>query len=193
MANVNTPRGFTPIAHMHGGYKGHGNWYYKDATAGVIGMGDAVIRVASSSDPLGGPEIVKSTQDAAVTGVVVGISPNRSNLVKNGYLAAADVGYVLVEDNPQAVFQVQESGSGTALAVTDVGKHISTITAADANTTLGRSVDALDNGAKATNNTWIIRRLSSNPGNTVGAYAKWDVQANLHTEQNASATNITEI
>lgn len=193
MANSNTPRGFTPVGNMHGGATGHCNTYYKSTTAGVIGVGDVVIRVVNSSDPLGGAEIVKATQDAAMTGVVVGISVNRGDLRKSGYLAAADTGYVLVEDNPQALFEVQESGSGTAFAVTDIGKHVSTITAANANTTLGRSVDALDNAAKATGNTFILRRLSNRPNNSVGAYAKWIVQPNLHTEQNASATNITEI
>lgn len=194
MANVNKPNGFTPVKNADGSpYSGHGNRYYKDATAGILAVGDAVIRVVSSSDPLGGPEIVKATQDAAVTGVIVGIEPNIANLNSANYLAAADVGYVLVEDNPNVIFEVQESGSSTALAVTDVGKHISTITAASANSLRGRSVDALDNGAKATDNTWILVALSPRPDNAVGAYAKWWVKANLHTETNAGATTVKEI
>lgn len=194
MANVNAPRGFEPIRYADGKpYTGQATRYYKDTTAGIIGIGDPVIRVVSSSDPEGGPEIVRATTGAAITGVVVGIEPNRSDLAKNGYLAAADTGYVLVADDPYLLFAVQEGGSGTALAVTDVGKHIDSVTAINADTTIGRSKYQIDNNAKATDNTWVIVELLKRSDNEVGQYAKWVVQANLHTQVNASATNITEI
>ncbi len=192
MANVNNPNGFTPWRTVSG-ERGRVTRYWKDSTAGIIGVGDAVLRVVSSSDPEGGPEIVKHTVGGNITGVVVSIDPVRNDLNRAGYLAAAESGYVYVCDDPDQVFLVQESGSGTALAVTDVGKHIDSITAANANTTIGRSVDAIDNNAKATDNTWIIVALAPIPGNTVGAYAKWLVKANLHTEVNAGATNVKEI
>lgn len=193
MANLNAPRGFTPVSVDGKLYTSQVNRYYKDATAGVIGVGDPVIRVVSSSDPLGGPEIVRATTGAAITGVVVAIDPVYSNLQQVGYLAAADVGYVYVADDAKQYFEVQEGGSGTALAVTDVGKHIDSVTALNADTTIGRSKYQIDNNAKATDNTWIIVRLSPKPDNAVGAYAKWIVKPNLHTETNASATNVTEI
>lgn len=194
MANVNMPNGFTPIMYADGSpYMGMGRRYYKDATAGILAIGDAVVRVVNSSDPLGNPEIVKHTVGSYVTGVIVGIEPDYSNLNTSGYLAAAGVGYVLVEDRPDVLYEVQEAGAGTALAITDIGKHIDSITAANADATLGRSVDCIDNNAKATDNTWIISQLSPTPGNTVGPYARWLVKANLHTEVNAGATNIKEI
>lgn len=194
MPNVDTPRGFTPVRNADGSpYSGHGRRYYKDSTAGIIGVGDAVVRVVNSSDPQGGPEIVKHTVGSFVTGVVVAVDPVISNLAQNGYLAAADSGYVYVEDNPNVVFEVQEAGVGTALAITDIGKHIDSITAANASTLRGRSVDCIDNNAKATDNTWVIVGLSQKPDNEVGAYAKWLVKPNLHTEVNAGATNIREI
>ncbi len=192
MANVNNPNGFTPIRNPYGPLLSV-NRYYKDATAGAMGVGDEVVRVASSSDPEGGPEVVRATVGSYITGVVVGIEPIRSNLGQVGYLSATDVGYVLVADDPNQEFEVMEAGSGTALAVTDVGKHIDSITAATPNTTRGRSVMALDNNAKATDNTWIIRRLSTRPGNAVGAYARWIVSANLHTEANAGASDKKEL
>lgn len=194
MANLNAPRGFEPVRHSDGKpYTGQCNRYYKDATAGIIGVGDPVIRVVSSSDPEGGPEIVRATTGAAITGVVVGIEPVRGSLSQVGYLAAADVGYVLVADDPTLLFEVQEGGSGTALAVTDIGKHIDSVTALNADTTIGRSKYQIDNNAKATDNTWIIVGLSPKGDNVVGPYAKWLVKPNLHTETNASSTNVTEI
>jgi hypothetical protein len=194
MANLNAPRGFEPVRYADGKpYTGQATRYYKDTTANmVISIGDPVIRVASSSDPEGGGEITRATTGAAITGVVVAIEPKRSDLQQVGYLSATDVGYVLVADDPDLIYEVQEGGSGTALAVTDVGKHIDSVTALDGDTTIGRSKYQIDNNAKATDNTWIIVGLSPKPDNAVGQYAKWLVKANLHTETNAGATDRTE-
>jgi len=194
MANQNAPRGLTPVKYRSGmPYSGISRRYYKDATAGILAVGDNVIRVTNSSDPKGGPEVVKATVGAAITGVIVGIEPHPDRLGQVGYLAAADLGYVLVADDPNLLFEVQEGGTGTALAVTNVGEHIDVITAADASTTIGRSVAQLDKGALATGNTYRIEEFVQRENNELGLYAKWLVSANLHTEVNASATNLTEV
>ena len=194
MANANQPSGFRPVCYRSGApYNGAANRYYKDTTAGVIGIGDIVIRGTNSSSPDGYPEIVRAAADAAITGVVVGIEPIMTNLSQQGYLLAADVGYVLVADDPNLLFEVQEGGSGTSLAVTNIGEHIDSSTPADADTFIGRSKTVLDNAALATGNQWRIEGLVHRADNAVGAYAKWLVSPNLHTEINASATNLTEI
>ena len=191
MANINAPRGFTPVKTLLG-ERGRVTRYWKDTTAGQIGIGDEVVRVVSSSDAEGGPEIVRATVGSYVTGIVVGIEPNRADLSKL-YLAAGDSGYVYVCDDPDQVYSVQVSGAGTELAITDVGKHIDSITVASCNTSTGRSVSAINNNAKATDNTWILLGLDPTPGNEVGQYAKWLVKANLHTERNAGASLVKEI
>lgn len=195
MANVNTPRGFTPVCYVSGApYNGACNRYYKDTTANtVIAVGDPVIRVTNSSSPDGFPEIVRATTGAAITGIVVGIEPVLNDLSKQGYLSATDVGYVLVADDPNLLFEVQEGGTGTALAVTNIGEHIDAVAAIDGDTVIGRSKYEIDKGALATGNTFRIERLSQVPGNGVGLYAKWLVSVNLSTEVNASATNRTEV
>ena len=194
MANVDAPSGFTPIRYASGhAYTGAASTYYKDATAGVIGVGDPVIKVTNSSDPLGGPEIVRATTGSAITGVVVGIMPVQSNLNQH-HLAAADVGYVLVADDPNLVFMVKDNGGATGMAVTDVGQHIDSVAAINANTTTGRSNYEIDTEAKATDNTWILVGAHQRPDNDPTlANAKWEVMANLHTEVNASATSHTEV
>src|SRR3990167_2305863 len=191
--NVDAPRGFTPIGYRSGKpYNGAFRRYYKDATAGILGIGDPVIRVTSSSDPEGGPEIVRATTGAAITGVIVGFDPIKSNL-NQLHRAAADIGYVHVADDPDLLFEVQDNGGASALALTDIGKHIDSVTAINANTTTGRSNYEIDTQAKATDNTWRIERLARREGNQVGDNALWVVSANLHTEANASATNLTEV
>lgn len=195
MTNSNRQNGFYPVLNSDGSvYTGQGRKYYKSATSGPIAVGDVVVRKTGSIDPLGGPEIIKYTVGSYMTGVVVSVDPDVTNITKvPGVLLAADLGYVYVEDDPAVIFEVQEGGTGTALAITDVGKHINSLTAADADATIGRSVDGIDNNAKATNNSFIIVRLAPNTGNNVGLYAKWWVKANLHTEVNAGATNVKEI
>ena len=194
MANVDAPRGFTPVG-LKGanGDMGSVRRYYKDATAGIIAIGDPVIKVTNSSDPEGGPEIIRAVTGAAITGVVVGIEPVRANLNQIGYLAAADVGYVLVCDHPDMFFEVQDTTGGTPLAITNIGEHIDSITAVDADIVIGRSKYEIDNAALATGNTWIIEELVKAPDNVVGEHAKFLVRANLHTERNASATSRTEV
>lgn len=187
------PRGFTPVRDGFGRpYNGAGNWYYKDTTAGIIGIGDPVIRVTNSSDPKGRPEIVRATTGSAITGVVVGMEPHRDNLSQI-HLAAADTGYVFVADDPNLLFEVQEVSGGTPLAVTQIGEHIDSVAAVNANTTTGRSNYEIDNAAVATGNTWILFGLVEREDNAVGEHAKWLVKANLHTEVNAGATNVSEI
>lgn len=189
MANKDAPNGFTPI-NLH---PDRVHRYYKDATAGIIGVGDPVIRGTNSSDPAGYPEIVRASTGAAITGVVVAIEPVRSNLNQNGYLAAADIGYVLVADHPDQEFIVQDNGGATGIAVTNIGQHVDSVTAINADTTIGRSLYELDTEAIATDNTWRIERKYDVEGNDVGANCVWVVKANLHTENNASATSLTEI
>lgn len=194
MANIDAPRGFTPVRYKNGKpYSGAARMYYKDTTAGIIGVGDPVIRVTNSSDPLGNPEIVRATTGAAITGVVVAIVPDSSRPNQVGYLSASDVGYVMVADDPDLLFEVQEVSGGTALAVTNIGEHIDSVTAINASSVIGRSQYEIDNAALATDNTWIIEGLVQRPDNAVGEHAKWLVSANLHTEVNAGVTNRKEI
>lgn len=186
MANLNAPRGFTPInldwSRVHR--------YYKSASV-VIGVGDPVIRAANSTDPEGYASITRATTGAAITGVVVGIEPNASRTTK--HLASGDTGYVLVADDPNQEFEVQDNGGASGLIITQIGEHIDSVTALDANTTTGRSKYQLDTEAVAADNTWSLVRLVNEPNNAVGANARWIVKPNLHTECNNSATNITTI
>lgn len=189
MANRNAPNGFTPINLL----PDRVHRYYKDTTAGVIAVGDPVIRGTNSSDPAGYPEIVRATTGAAITGVVVAVEPIRSNLNQFNYLAAADVGYVMVADYPYQEFIVQDNGGATGIAIDNIGQHVDSITAVNADSVLGRSKYAIDTEAIATDNTWRIERKYDVEGNDVGQYCVWVVKPNLHTEANASATDLTEI
>lgn len=194
MANVNAPRGFIPACYASGKpYNAPGNRYYKDASVAntVLAVGDPVIRV-ESTDPNGYPCVQRATTGAAATGVVQAIEVVPTDLSKQGSLGATDSGYIRVCDDPDVLYEVQEGGSGTQLAVAQLDKHIDSITAVDGDTLTGMSKYQIDNNAVATGNTWILRQLVDRPDNAVGQYAKWLVQLNLNTEVNASASNYSE-
>lgn len=188
MANKDAPRGFSQLRHNLD--KCHR--YYKGTDAGIIGIGDPVIRQTNSADPEGYPEIVRATTGAAITGIVVAIEPNVDDLNKR-HLASADTGYVLVDDDPNSLFVVQDNGGATGLVIADIGEHVDAVAAIDANTTTGISNYELDTEAQATGNTFRLERLLQREDNEVGANADWVVSVNLHTEANASATNKTEV
>ena len=188
MENADTPRGFRQLKQN----TQKCNRYYKGTDAGIIGVGDPVIRQADSADPEGYSEIVRATTGAAITGIVVAIEPTRSDLTQR-HLASADTGYVLVDDDPNSRFVVQDNGGATGLVVEDIGEHVDSVAAIDADTTTGISKYELDTEAQATGNTFRLERLLDRPDNTAGANADWVVSVNLHTEANASATNKTEV
>ena len=194
MANINRPNGFEPIGVSGQGVaRGKLRRYYKGTTAGIIAKGDPVVRLTNSADTNGIPEIVRHTTGAAVTGVVVGVEVDPTNPSQSNVLLSADTGYVYVDDDPNSLFIVQEGGSGTALDEEDIGQHIDCVAAIDADTSLGRSKYEIDKGALATDNTWVLVEKLQSPDNEFGAYCKWVVKANLHTEANAGATNVSEI
>lgn len=185
MANFDAPRGF-----MINGPLLRANLYYKDASV-ILGIGDPVVRAANSSDPKGFPEVTRATTGAAISGVVIGFEPDPDRTTV--HLAAADAGYVIVADHPDQEYLVQDNGGASGLIVTQIGQHIDSVAAINANTSTGISKYELDTEAVATDNTWTLMRLAQIPGNVVGANAKWIVKANLHTEANASASRVTEI
>lgn len=195
MANLNQPNGFKPVGYINSSVKwvGGGNWYYKAAGANALGMYQRVIRAADSSDPEGGPMVVRAAADGAMTGVVVGVRPLPGQAFGPSVIEADQEGYVLVADDPNLVFEVQQGGTGTDLAITNIGQHIDATAVADPNLVTGFAVDMIDIGALATGNCMRIERLSPRVGNLIGQYSKWYVSANLHTEAGNSTTYRTEV
>jgi hypothetical protein len=195
MANVDSKNGFIPYCYKDGKpYTGQARTYYKAVTSAPIFVGDPVVRIVSV-DANGFPAIDRATTGAAVTGHVVGIKINPDDLTKASYLAAGDTGYVEVCDDPNVLLLVQEGGSGTALALAQIGKHIDAIAAVDGNTTTGSSNYEVDNAAVATGNTYRIEAMAEAVmiGNALGADQKVLVAVNLSTEVNAGASSLSEV
>jgi hypothetical protein len=176
MSNVNAPRGLTPVRHRNGApYNGAARQYYHDSGNGVgIFIGDLVTATGGSTFVnLGGAiqsmaNVVQSATGDVFQGVCVGVlQDNRDSLI---YCAASTGRIILVADDPNLLFQAQETNSGTALTANDVELNINVVVGSGSTVT-GFSAMTLDNSTEATTNTLdlkIIEQLNS-PDNDPGA------------------------
>jgi hypothetical protein len=189
MANTNVATGFKPVREAGSGVHNGGlNMYFHAAADGTaLYIGDPVIK-SSTADPSGtAPSVIRATASAAITGVVCGFVPDGVVDVA-GYGAASTAYYVLVDDDPDTLFEIQEDSVGGALAITDIGLNADFIVAAGSAYTK-RSGVMLDTSTKATTAglPLKIEGLVPRPGNDIGATAKVLVKINLHTEASGAA------
>lgn len=187
MANANTPRGLVPLrdagSQPHNG--GVEMFYVPASDATALYIGDPVIK-NGSSDAAGLAGVIMATAGGAITGVVVGFMPNGTTDIM-GYRAASTAAYVLVNTDPDTLYEIQEDGVGGQLAAADIGLNADFIVAAGS-VYNKRSGTMLDTSTKATTATLPLKivGLSQRPGNEFGAYAKVLVKINKTTEANAS-------
>lgn len=190
MANSNAPAGLVPYASRGGKpYDGAANKYYVPAAnSTALFLGDPV-KLAGSADASG--RYASVTQAAAgdpILGVVVGIA---DPLVDSPIYRAASVeAYVLVADDPDLVFSIQEDGDGGTLNADSVGFNANVVIAAGSTFT-GRSGTMLDSSSAATTATLDFQIIGLTPmeNNVLGAYAKWLVKPNTHARA-AGATGV---
>lgn len=186
MPNGNAPRGLIPRRQRDGETaNGALNRYFvSSANATAIFMGDPVI-LSGDGDVQGVPGVVPATAGATnrITGVVVGFDPTPT-IVSLGYLPATTAGYVLVNDNPSAEYEIQEDSVGGSLTSANIGQNCDLIAAAG-NTFTRTSGWQLDSSTAGTGATLQARILGveQRADNELGQYAKWLVRLNLPTEQ----------
>jgi len=200
MANTNRPWGLKPVKSLIAGdFDGRGNVYHiisSDSTSSYH-IGD-VVKLSGTGDANGIPGCTKFAAGDAAGGsgingggpvgviLAVGTGPkgpwiNPDDLTK---LYSPQVKtkeyYALVADDPFLIYEVQEGGSGTALAATAIGLNANlTIVAAHTGVV---SSTILDNSSEATTIGLDVRLLglAQTPGNAFGAYARWLVMLNSH-------------
>lgn len=188
MANANVAFGLKPVR-IRGGapYSGACNEYYAaagDSTA--LAIGDPVI-IAGSADADGVATVTRATAASGrITGVVVGFRPSPT-IVANGYRLASTAEYVLVADDPEIEYEIQEDAVGGALAATSVGLNASLVAGSIANKTSGFQ---LDSSTAATTDALQLRILGfvRRADNEIGANAKVLVRINMPTETGAAGS-----
>ena len=182
MANVDRAFGLRPVRHRSGApYNGAANRYHVPSSYAVdLMIGDAV-KLSGTGDADGVAGVLRAAAGDHITGVIVGVeaTEGRESLT---YSPASTEGYVLVADDPDLVFQVQEDGTSAATAI---GLNANLLVAAGS-TAYGRSGSELDSSTAATTNTLQLNilGLSQRPDNEIGANAVYDVAINLHSSRN---------
>lgn len=194
MPNANIPMGFIPRRHVSGApFNGQGNVYYVPASYGTsLFVGDPVIVVNNSADARGVPTVQRATAGGGgyTTGIVMGVVDGGEPIIPVTrdtpvYHAANTAGYVMVCDDPEVLFEIQEDSVGGALAAGAASRNADFIAGAGSTAT-GKSGFMLDSSTLQTTNTLQLRIIApvERIDNELGAYAKWLVQINLHSLRN---------
>ena len=191
MANADVAFGLAPVL-PKGGVVQTTEYYVPASDNTALFIGDPVT-IAGSGDALGVPSIARTAAGSGnpITGVVVGFKPD-ANIVANGYRAASTAAYVLVCDDPEQVFEIQDDSDGGALAVDDIGLNANLVAGAGSAATK-RSGFELDTSSKGTGATKQLRILSITQRADVGVGANTKVRVRINTPTETGAAGSTGI
>lgn len=200
MANSSKPSGLSPIKTLSGSeWTGKGNMYYIDPTDTNPYYPGDLVALSGSGDPTRGvPGITLGTAGATAVGVIqsVGINadggpyinPNDLSKTSRPTGAQSIAYYAFVLDDPNIIFEIQESGSGTNLAATAIGLNANIVYATPATgvAVSGTTMNNVGTAATSTLNLKIFgfQRRSDNvfvtSPSTGGGAQKWLVLINNH-------------
>lgn len=190
MANVDSPSGFSPVAHRNGApYNGSFRVYSVAAGYGTqLMIGDAVI-LAGTAQTINGrvlSDVERCATGGVPVGVIVGVQPDSQDSLR--YRAASTLRLVYVADDPDLIFEIQEGSSGTALTANDAGLNVDFVVASG-NTTTGLSGTQINNATEATTNTLDLHLVGpvAREDNAIGYSCKWLVTFNRHQFRNQVA------
>lgn len=191
MANADAPFGLRPVRYLSGApYNGAANTYFVPAsdTSNAIFIG-SLVRLTGGADADGIPVVTGNVASGnPVVGVVVGVMPVTAE--STIYRANSTARYLMVADDPNLVFAVQEDSDGGALAATAAGATCMLVGFTAGSTITGLSSIELDSSnvsetSDTDDDVRIIQAVQS-PDNAIGANARWLVRLNVHQYVNAA-------
>jgi hypothetical protein len=177
-ANANRPSGARLVGTLSGSDINVRTRQYTALSTNAIFPGDFVklgdagtVDVAAAGDVL--------------LGVCIGIVPNYSDLSKR-YKPASTAGTLLVCDDPNAVYEIQEDSVGNTMATTNIGSN-GDIVATAGSTTTGQSQMQLDSsdvvakdGTPASAQLRVVGIVPRDDNVAGNDYGKWLVVINEH-------------
>jgi hypothetical protein len=184
MPNVSRINGFRPARYANGApYNGQVTRYF--VTAGdttAIFAGD-LVKIDGGSDGSGVRSVTQAAANNAAVGVVVGFVVDPTNLNTPQYRAASTARYLLVADDPNILFEVQEDAVGGALPSAAVGLNANVVVGSGSTIT-GASAMQLDTSTTNTTNTLPLKIIEfvQREDNDIGA-ANARVLIKLNTHQ----------
>lgn len=195
MANSNVTVGLQPIDELGKPWFGVLNLYYVPASQGNLFRGDPLIPLGGT-DNFGVPAVGIATAGAGnfLVGPMVSIASgpaaggNATIPITRDlplYHQGGQAGYVLVADDPDIRFAVQEDSNGAVLSPAVSAFANANLVAGAGNTITGISGWQLQSSsvANAANPTFQLKILAlrRSPDNAIGAFADWIVRINLHS------------
>ena len=188
MANTDNAFGLKPVQHRNGAPYNGAFRLYCAADATAIFIGDPVILSGSSQTVRGqiySDVDVCATGDVMV-GVCVGVVPETQDSLR--YRAASTTRLIMVADDPDLLFEIQEVSGGTALTANDAGLNANFVVASGSTAT-GYSGVELNNASEATTNTLDLHIVGpvARDDNAIGEHCKWLVTINRHQFSNQVA------
>lgn len=192
MANADKPSGLSPVRYLNGApWNGGGNVYCipdSDDT-NAYAIGDPVV-LAGGADANGVPTITLASAGTgnSVLGAIV--SGAGSSVFGGTYGVPAESPivipatktrnyYVLVADDPNIIFEIQEVSGGTALTAAEVGLNANLVSGTNNGYVSGWEVN---NSGETTTATLQLKLLglAQRSDNAFGEHAKWLVLINNH-------------
>ena len=193
MANPINPNGLSPVRNGAGGYwNQQANPYFIPLSDGnQYNIGDIVKSVAAA-DANGLPGVTKANAGDTPRGVIVGVfvvPPNGPISLVGSALSleltnipATKVKnyYVMIVDDPAAIFEIQDDGL-TLLTATSANKNVN-FTVANPVSPQQQSGTVLNTSTVATSASLPLKMmgLAQRYNNSFGIYARWLVKFNQH-------------
>lgn len=191
MANDDASFGLRPVRYRSGkAYTGGGQKAYAYDTSTALAVGDPVELLGEGEAATGVPVFKRAAAAGPIDGVIVGyLSDAGSDVLTRDVARAipADTSsgsFVLVETDPDVIYEVQEDSVGENIVVSEVGLHAS-LTSVAPDTVNGISNVELDSDTAAADTTGALAvkivGLAQKPSNELGANAIWEVLINTST------------
>lgn len=191
MANSDNAKGLRPVRYQGGAaYTGAANRYYVPASDGTAIYLGGLVKPAGSADANGVMSVTGNVATGnAVLGVVVGVEPVTAE--STIYRVASTARYVLVADDPNLVFEIQDDSVGGALAAANVGNTADLTGFTSGSTATGASSIEIDSSTATASGDGtedvLILGLVQRGDNEIGTNAKWLVRLNNHFMVDAQA------
>jgi hypothetical protein len=179
MANKDAAFGLKPVQHINGSsWNGATRRCRIDATAGDLGVGDAVLWNGAGSTCY--PEISAAAagDGNAILGVIVSFEADPTNLERL-YVASADAGWANVCIDPTVIYEIQ---ADDIVGAAHIGRNAPLIFTSTVDTTTGISGTEMDatTSADGSDQLLIIGAPDRPDNDTTIAHAVWLVLINAH-------------
>lgn len=197
MANPNAPYGLRPVNNNGTPFSGQVTMYYvPSSVATSVFIGDPVIP-NGDGDGFGVAGVTLATAGGAnmligaVVAVVNGPASGGSATIPVTrdlpvYHTASTNGYVLVADDPNQLFAIQENSSGGAIASAGISANYSLASGVGSTVTGLSGWQLASNLVNTTTLALRLMRLARLPGNAYGTNAQWIVRINQHSLWNTT-------